>query len=117
MRMGVFWIAALLTSGFLYLGTKRLTALSIPDSNHYIEFTAKGTPNFLRIIGKSENNCLGLITKRKGKIQCRLDALKTGISLRDEHMLNYLDARQHPMVTLTFSLLKSWWPARFVETV
>lgn len=43
-----------------------------------------------------------MVNNGAGKIQCRLDAFKTGIALRDKHMLGYLDAENHPMVTLIF---------------
>lgn len=101
--MGFFWLSSVLISTVaLYFWVPQVSALSIPDSSHYVEFVAKGTPHFLRIIGKAENNCTGIVSDNKGKIQCRLDAIKTGIALRDKHLLKYLDAKAHPMVSLTF---------------
>jgi len=99
-RVGFFGFSCFLIS--LAYWASNISALSIPESHHYIQFIAKGTPNFFRILGRSENNCLGLVQQNKGKIQCHLKALKTGFALRDKHMLKYLDAKTHPMVTLTF---------------
>ena len=102
-RMGFVWLSSvfIITLG-LYFWASRLQALSIPDSHHYVEFVAKGTPYFLRIIGRGEDNCTGIVNNHKGKISCHLKDIKTGISLRDKHMLKYLGAEKHPMVTLSF---------------
>lgn len=101
MRMGLFGVSAVLAIVGIYIGST-LRAINIPDSSHYIEFVAKGTPNFLKIVGRGENSCVGLVSNGKGKIQCRLDSLDTGIDMRNTHMLGYLGASKHPMVTLTF---------------
>ena len=103
MRMGVLWFSTVLISiATAYFWANSLRALSIPDSHHYVEFIAQGTPHLFRIVGKGENNCTGIVTNHRGKIQCRLEDIKTGMRLRDRHMLGYLHADVHPMVTLTF---------------
>ena len=102
--MGIFGFSTVVLAAIAtYLWTEnKLEALSIPDSHHYVEFIARGTPTILRIVGKAENNCTGIVNNNKGKIQCRLKDFKTGIALRDRHMLEYIHANAHPMVSLTF---------------
>ena len=102
MRMGFIGLSTLFAAAALYFAaTSR--ALSIPDSHHYVRFYAKGTPHFIKIKGEAENDfCTGVVNNGKGKVECRLNALKTGIGLRDKHMLKYLDAETYPKVSLEF---------------
>jgi hypothetical protein len=102
--MGILGPSLVCIVGFvLYLLLTGISgAVNIPDKKHFVEFTAKGTPHFLKIVGHAENSCMGIVQKGSGTVQCRLDAFKTGIALRDTHMLEYLNAKDHPMVSLKF---------------
>lgn len=70
-----------------------------------VEFMAKGFPTFITISGKSQKVMGDLIIKdgkASGVFKLPLNTLKTGMDLRDEHMINkYLEAPKYPEATLT----------------
>jgi len=74
-----------------------------------VEFNAIGKPNFLKIKGVAKGLNGNLILDKKnftGKIEFDLNALETGISLRDKHMKEkYLESTKsefaHAVLTLT----------------
>lgn len=72
-----------------------------------VGFLATGKPGFLKIRGEGAK-LTGVATldgaTLTGKFEVRLDALKTGIDLRDEHMKEtYLKVKEFPTATLTIA--------------
>lgn len=70
-----------------------------------IEFNAIGRPSFIKIKGKAKELTQNIIVKDNllsGSFSFQLDKLKTGLSLRDEHMTeNYLETKKYPQAVLT----------------
>jgi polyisoprenoid-binding protein YceI len=75
-----------------------------------VEFKAKGFPSFITISGKS-SSVMGSLDLSKelasGTFKLPLKSLKTGMDLRDDHMLNkYLEVGRFPEATLTLKPFK-----------
>lgn len=72
-----------------------------------VEFEAKGFPTFITIKGKTQKLEGSLILdketkKTSGSFKVPLTTIKTGMDLRDDHMINkYLEAKKFPHATLT----------------
>lgn len=80
------------------------TDYTFKDQNGAVEFKAKGWPNLLKINGKGAG-FTGEVhvadNKASGVLKMNLDTLKTGISLRDDHMKNkYLNVKEFPTAEL-----------------
>lgn len=75
-----------------------------------VEFTAKGFPTFIKISGKSQKVTGSLMLEEEmasGTFKLPLNTLKTGMDLRDDHMINkYLEAPKYPEATLTLKPFK-----------
>lgn len=70
-----------------------------------VTFNAIGKPSALKIVGKAESGPTGTAWieggKLKGEFRFDLKSLKTGISLRDNHMKDkYLEVGKHPDAVL-----------------
>ncbi len=72
-----------------------------------VEFKTKGWPNLITIKGEGTGVTGTLMEDGKkvsGDLVFNLDTLKTGISLRDDHMKNkYLQVEKHPEAKLSLS--------------
>lgn len=86
-----------------------------------VTFKAIGKPSFLKVEGKGSDLTAELKMNEEkltsGKITFALASLKTGIELRDQHMLeDYLMVKEHPNAILTIDNLdlskKSTFPAK-----
>lgn len=75
-----------------------------------VEFTAKGFPTFIKINGTSQKMTGELMLDQemaKGTFKLPLNTLKTGMDLRDDHMINkYLEAPKFPEATLILKPFK-----------
>jgi len=87
---------------------------SVPQDG-LVEFEAIGRPSMIKIKGQGAGVSSSLEianNKLNGEIKFNLKSLKTGIDLRDEHMLNkYLQVGQFPEAKLTlssFPLPQNW---------
>ena len=74
-----------------------------------VQFKAVGKPSFLKINGK-EGKAKGQITidgkSIEGKVSVEIDDMKTGLSLRDDHMKEkYLETKKFPKATLKITEL------------
>lgn len=87
-----------------------LTALTTKAATYKVgqgavEFTAKGFPTFITIGGKSPKVMGSLRMEQdmvSGTFKLPLNTLKTGMELRDDHMINkYLEAPKYPQAALT----------------
>ena len=74
-----------------------------------VEFKTKGWPNLITIKGKGTGVTGGLVEDQgtvTGQLTFDLTTLKTGISLRDDHMKNnYLEVKEHPTAELKLDKL------------
>ena len=70
-----------------------------------VVFQAKGFPTFITIKGETKNLDGTLKVeggKAMGSFKVAMTSLKTGMDLRDDHMINkYLEAKKFPQATLT----------------
>ncbi len=70
-----------------------------------VAFSAKGFPTFITIKGVTQDIMGNLDLEgemAKGSFKVPVKTLKTGMDLRDEHMINnYLEADKHPHAVLT----------------
>lgn len=75
-----------------------------------VEFVAKGFPSFIKITGTSESMTGKLEEKEgmlSGKFTLPVKTLKTGMDLRDDHMINkYLHVGKHPDIKLEIKPFK-----------
>lgn len=94
--------------------TALLVSLSFPSrgasfkvNSGNVEFAAKGFPTFITIKGTTKEMLGNLELDGKmasGSFQVPMKTLKTGMDLRDDHMINkYLEADKHPNAILTLS--------------
>lgn len=78
--------------------------VSSEPSQGKIEFEAVGRPSMVKIKGEGEGPSSSLSVKDKklsGELKFKLQSLKTGIDLRDDHMKNkYLEIDKYPNATL-----------------
>jgi hypothetical protein len=91
------------------LGAHAAIALKSNRSDGQVEFEAIGRPSLLKIKGIGEgvtSNLLLEANRLSGKLVFNLKTLKTGIDLRDEHMLNkYLQVGSYSEAQLSFNSL------------
>ncbi|MEM7651954.1 MAG: carboxyl transferase domain-containing protein [Pseudomonadota bacterium] len=98
---------SLILAGCFLLPSLSLGALNFnfaPEAGK-VSFKTKGWPNLINIKGEGQG-VTGTLTQNQNKISgtltFNLETLKTGISLRDDHMKNkYLQVKTHPTATLT----------------
>jgi CRISPR/Cas system-associated protein endoribonuclease Cas2 len=90
-------------------------AQTLTGKNGLVTFEAIGKPSMIKIKGEG-NGAISKFVVREGKVagiaQFELRTLKTGIELRDDHMLNkYLNAATHPkaqLKLLSANLPQNW---------
>ncbi len=97
--------------------------LKTNPENGMVEFEAIGRPSMLKIKGRGEGVSSNLQIESNtisGEIRFSLKSLKTGIELRDDHLLNkYLQVKQFAEAKLVFShvtLPKDWSPEKPIAT-
>lgn len=77
---------------------------SFSKSNNKVEWTAIGSPGFLRINGTggaAEGSLETKDGKVSGTLTCALDTYKTGVELRDKHLQEkYLETAKYPTAKL-----------------
>lgn len=91
----------------LFAFTAEALIYSVNSEKNVVEFLAKGKPAIISIQGIGEKLSGTILHKDEllnGELEFDLSSLKTGISLRDDHMLNnYLEVNQYPKAKLIIS--------------
>lgn len=98
----------LLLAGLLTLNSAFAVTMAVKKNK--VEFVAKGFPSFIKITGVSES-MMGELKEEKGMLSglLKIDVktLKTGMDLRDDHMINkYLEVAKFPFITLKLDPFK-----------
>lgn len=91
-----------------------ITLKSQPASGQVV-FEAVGKPSFLKIKGQGEGPAgeVQLAPQVQGNFKFKMDTLKTGIDLRDQHMKEkYLQVAQHPTAELKIEEVQNFDPAK-----
>jgi polyisoprenoid-binding protein YceI len=108
----VLALAVLFSVSSLSLGSVQaaVEAPSVKLEKSVVEFKATGRPSALKIVGKGEGLNGNLAFKGAslaGQITFDMNALTTGIAMRDEHMKKkYLEVEKYPQAKLTITELK-----------
>lgn len=109
MKIVILVLSLLVTSvGFSQTGLKKVIDLAKEDSK--VEFFAVGKPSMLKINGTG-GKLAGILEIEnkivKGLFKVPLQAMTTGIALRDEHMKKkYLETEKFPEATLQINELQ-----------
>src|SRR5690606_11577727 len=85
------------------------------DLSGQVVFEAVGKPSFLKIKGQGEGPTgeVRLAPKIQGTFKFKMDTLKTGIDLRDQHMKEkYLQVAEHPTAELKIEDVQNFDPAK-----
>lgn len=104
---------------FAALLSNHLTATPIKEGE--VEFTAEASPGFLEITGEGAK-LSGDITVKDGKASgtftCDLTPIKTGLSLRDQHMHEkYLETGKYPKAIFTLDPVQTGGDRTFTGTL
>jgi len=110
--MKMAWIALALTGYSLtaHAAGPAGWSLDLQNGQAQVEFHAIGKPGFLRINGKAAKPPKGVLEIRgaevSGEISIELDAIDTGIALRNRHMKEkYLETAKYPVARLRLTKL------------
>lgn len=93
----------------LFITAQSMAAIQVNSTpkTGKVEFEAVGKPSMIKIKGTGEGVTSKLhVDKNKvaGEITFKLDSLKTGIEMRDEHMKNkYLEVLKNPTAKITIN--------------
>lgn len=102
MKPSLFFV---ITMSFQF--AQALTEIKTVPTAGRIQFEAVGRPSMIKIKGEGEGASSSLQlnqNKISGEFLFKLESLKTGIDLRDEHMKEkYLQIKNNPVARLTFT--------------
>lgn len=102
---GVLAIAVIIFN----FSTAHSATYKVGQESSSISFVAKGRPAFLKVKGESKAvtgnvKVQGESENATGTISLKVDTLKTGIELRDDHMVNkYLEVGKYPEAKVSFN--------------